>query len=257
MQKTLHHTRFQLLIIGLFAIFPLREISAQHIFSKDDLVVGLNVGAVSYFGDLSIYDFEPLNKLRFESGITADLFISKQINQYLILKANFGSGNTKSNRPSINTSFYSRFNEVDLELLFSLKELIIPYSSTRIDFGIQAGYGIFLYRSISYNPDNMNVIKYNGLDQDRKKQGKANIGAGFSSGYYIAYGLTDKIILNQNTNFILLNTDSFDAMTGTTGINDRIMFLKFGIAYRITPSNFDRNRDTCPSFGEWNKFRRR
>lgn len=257
MQKTMHYTPVQLLIIGFFSLIPLRETAAQHFFSKDDMVAGFNVGAVSYFGDLSIYDFEPLNKLRDESGIGIDVFLSKQVNQYLNIRLNLGTGNTRSNKPSINTSFYNRFSNVNLELAFSIRELILPYSSTRIDFGVQAGYGLFLYRSVSYNPDNLNVIKIGGLNQDKKKQGNANPGAGFSSGYYIAYNLTDKIILNHIANFVLLNTDNFDAIIGTTGINDRILFLNVGIAYRITPSNFDRNRNACPSFGEWNKFKKR
>lgn len=241
----------------MLTIFPLREISAQHIFSKDDLAVGLNVGAVSYFGDLSIYDFEPLNKLRFESGIAADLFISKQINQFLILKTNFGSGNTKSNRPDINTSFYNRFSQVNINLSFSLKELIFPYSPIAIDFGVQAGYGVILFRAVSYNPINMNIINIEGLNQNKKNTGKSQLTSGFSSGYYFSYSLNDQLLLNHNLSFILLNTDKFDATVGSTGIHDRVMYTNFGIAYRITPSNYVRNRDTCPSFGEWNKFRRR
>lgn len=253
----MYHHWLKLLIVILFTIFPMREILAQHIFTKDDLAIGLNVGTVSYFGDLSIYDFEPLNKLRFESGMSGNLILSKQISQYLTIKINYRLGNTKGNKPTNNTSFYNRFNEMSLELSGSLKKLIFPYSSTAIDFGIQAGYGVLLFRAVSYNTDNMNVINYEGLNQNKKNTGNPQLATGFSSGYYIAYPLNDKLLLNHNVNFVLLNTDKFDATVGSTGIHDRIMFTNFGIVYRITPSNFDSNREECPSFGEWNKFRKR
>jgi|GEM_PF-915060 len=247
------------LIILLFFVAQLAEydnmLSAQNSQLQKNLIIGITPGAVSYFGDLSVYDFEPINKLSNESGLAIDFYVGKKIERYFEFGVSATFGKVSSAKPEADTKFHSSFAEYEFLVRASLADFILPYRSLGIDFGLLTGVGISHNRSASYRISDNSIILSNGLDADRNRNGKAQNDPHLIVGYYIAWSINNNWIVEHKMSGKFLTTDNFDSFIGSTGINDRLIFTGLGVKYVINPSFTMKYRDLpCAGSREWKKF---
>lgn len=243
-----------LLSIAQFIGNP-KNLTAQSLLSEKNWIIGVTTGMTSYFGDLSVYDFKPINKLRHESGPMIEVYGGKKLERYFEFGVSASFGYLSSARPDANVKFESSYVEYAFNARISFADFLFPYRSRGFDFGLIGGVGLTQFRSASYRISDNSIIESNGLDADKNRTGKGQNDPHMITGYYIAYSINQHWILEHKMAGKFLTTDSFDSFIGSTGINDRLIFTGIGVKYIINPSFTMKYRDLpCAGSREWKKF---
>ncbi|MCB0806944.1 MAG: hypothetical protein KDC05_14190 [Bacteroidales bacterium] len=134
---------------------------------KNNWSVSLQFGYASYFGDLSIYDEDPVNKLRFESKLSSGLRIHKTLGSAFGVAAQLYYGGFKggeSNRFHFETDLfeYSVRGQVDFIKLLSSK-----HSPATGLYGF-AGIGQFIFKTTGHQMmegENLTRIQNTGVPE--------------------------------------------------------------------------------------------
>jgi hypothetical protein len=130
--------------IPFFTIAQSWDCSSSTIYKEQVLLkLNLNAGITSYFGDLSIYDLNPPEKVTKESLPGFGFIASVQLNKTFSLSGQFLQANLRSEKEEI--SFRTNVYEYNLHLGANLLNLLrIPHNP---DFGFEgyAGVGQFFY----------------------------------------------------------------------------------------------------------------
>ena len=219
-------------------------------FWRNNWVAGISPGIASYFGDLSHYDYDPVNKILHESGPAIGFIAGKKLNNFLEfgLVSTLGkvSGQGTNDR---SIKFLNRFNEFGIYTEVSVANIIKPSRKSHFDFGITANYSIIHWRSVSYGATGQEVVFSHGLDSDGRKSGNGQTTNHFGAGYYVAYSLNSSFSLRLSQRVQFLNTDQFDSFIGSTNVNDRILFSGIGLIFNINSGWSPKNDfEDCPTF---------
>ena len=218
-------------------------------FFDNNWVVGISPGAASYYGDLSRYDFDPLNKIIHESGPAISLVAGKKLEKILEFGLLATFGKTSAQKIDVDMKFLNKFNEFGIYSALSIADVVYPRRKSRFDYGLMANYSITQWKSVSYKASDQGVLFSHGLDADGNKSGNGETTLHFGVGYYVAYALNARFTarLSQTMNF--LNTDQFDSFVGTTNINDRLLLSGIGLIFTINPGRSPGNDiEECPTF---------
>ena len=235
----------------IFAIFlQMGGIRAQtSSFLKNNWVVGISPGVASYFGDLSLYDFNPVNKVIHESGPTIGFNAGKKLKNILEFGLTATFGKTSAQRTAADIEFINRFNEFGIYSALSIADIVKPKRLSRFDYGLMANYSITQWRSVSYKISDQSILFSHGLDAEGKKSGKGKSTNHFGAGYYVAYALDSRFTIRLSQTMQFLNTDEFDSYVGTTNINDRLLLSGIGLIFTIRPEGKAGNDfEECPTF---------
>ena len=138
--------------IMLFVIFT-HPIYAQNNFEKlryqDEIwklwTVEANAGLLSFYGDLSSYDANYIDKLKYESGQAFSLNISKHFSRLFGISGQLLIG--KLNGSADNSSFEADILEYNLNLKLNLFNLCFPDNKGKFGITARAGIGQFWYSS--------------------------------------------------------------------------------------------------------------
>lgn len=104
-------------------------------------------GATSYFGDLSLYDLNPIGKLANESQLAVGLRISKSLfNDKLELGGQLLNGGFKGDY-SPSYSFSTSIFEYNLQFRVNLSKVVFPGRKTNYGLSFFAGAGQFVFSS--------------------------------------------------------------------------------------------------------------
>ncbi len=243
-----------LLLITQFFDNP-TKLKAQSLLSEKNWVIGITPGMASYFGDLSVYDFEPVNKLGHESGPMVEVYAGKKLERYFEFGLSVSFGSISSAKPAANAKFLSSYVEYAFNTRISFADVLFPYRSRGFDFGFIGGVGLTQFRSASYTISDNSIIESNGLGADKNPAGKGQNDPHLITGYYLAFSINQNWILEHKMAGKLLTTDNFDSYIGSTGINDRLIFTGLGVKYIINQSFTMKYRDLpCAGSREWKRF---
>ena len=236
----------------LATFFQMAGTQAQtNSFWRNNWVVGISPGTASYFGDLSQYDFDPINKLIHESGPAIGFTAGKKLNKFLEVGLVATLGKVSGQRTEWDIGFRNKFNEFGVYTEVSLANIIIPRRRSRFDFGLSANYSVMNWRSVSYGISDQGVLFSHGLDKDGNNSGKGETTNYFGAGYYIGFALNSRLSIRLSQTAQMLNTDHYDSWEGITnsGLTDRMLRSGIGLIFNINSGWSPRNDfQECPTF---------
>ncbi len=238
-------------IAMLLALFMnLGGIYAQRNFSLDqNWVVGISPAIASGYGDLTRYDYDPLNKIFHESGPALGFFAGKKIKKILEVGVLATFGKTSASRTDADIHYKNSFNEVGLYGSISIAGILARNRKSALDYGIIANFSLTHFRSASYHISDNSLIASYGLDLAGNKSGNNESNMHFGGGYYLSYALNSRFTVQLSQIFQFLTTDKFDAFIGSTGVNDRLLLSGISIKYTIRPSqSINNDLLDCPTF---------
>ena len=108
-----------------------------------------NGGFTSYFGDLSIYDTDPANKLKFESKPAMGLQVTKFFTDEIGLSGQLIYGGLKS-QYNERLSFDTDFIEYNVQLRVDVLNLIFRKNNTGLGVVAFGGVGHMIFNSVKY-----------------------------------------------------------------------------------------------------------
>ena len=124
-------SRHTAVILVLFTFFAYADKVAGQIYGvRDHWYIGPQIGLVSFFGDLSVHDFDPARKISDESDLGLGFIVGKSVNRLMDVRVNYLHGKMKGSNPGVDMYFKSNFDELGLGLTISLSRLILPFKAT-------------------------------------------------------------------------------------------------------------------------------
>jgi hypothetical protein len=109
--------------------------------------IAFNGGVTSYFGDLSIYDSDPANKLKHESKPAFGVLLTKYFRDDIGLSGQMLYGGLKG-RYNEKLSFDTDFIEYNVQLRVDLLNLILRRNNTGIGLVAFGGIGHLIFNSV-------------------------------------------------------------------------------------------------------------
>jgi len=182
--------------------------------------VEANAGLLSFYGDLSSYDANYFDKLKYESGQAFSLNISRHFSRLLGISGQLLTG--KLNGSNDNTSFEADIVEYNLNLKLNLFNLFFPDNKGKFGITARAGLGQFWYSSAKSvnNEGNNEITKHAG----RVPEFTYLIGAGSFIRVIDRFGISLEISVRQ------CQTDWLDVMKSNNDF-DYYSYMSLGITY--------------------------
>lgn len=212
------------------------KVFAQNYRFNENWFLGPQVNVVSFFGDLSVHDFNPTRKLNAESDFAWGVLAGKSVNKYLDIRIAANQGHMRGSNPDINMYFDNTFIESNLELAVSITRLIKPKKKPEFEVKVITGIGFISYRSIKYNLTDNSFISAVGYTSQKEPSGKRGYGFSVPAGLELDYYAGLNWALRTSFAFRLHNYDQLDAHIGSTGISDRYTVFSLGIVRIFNPA---------------------
>ncbi len=181
-----------------------------------------NAGLMSFYGDLSSYDANYINKLQFESLPAFSVKLTKHFNRLFGISGQLLMGRLKGSND--NTSFEANLIEYNLGAKFNLFNLFYPNNNGKFGITAQAGVGQFLFSSEK-------TVYFEGNDEITKHVARVPefeyfIGAGTFFKSSDRFGISLDISLHQCHN------DMIDVFTNNNDF-DYYTYLNIGVTYYL------------------------
>lgn len=210
---------------------------------------GMKAGAMSFFGDLSTYDFNPAGKFRHESDFGLGLEAGKSISRLFDVHLNFSRGRMKGANPGMNMYFINSFNELSVATSVQLTELLRPRSGSAFFVTADIALGIIQFRSIKSSISDHSFLSSVGYTPGGERSGKAGTSFIVPTGIGAGYHIDDNWTISAEILYRFQNTDLLDSHIGNTGIDDRYTFTALGLTYYIRPvADRGRRGTECPNW---------
>lgn len=233
---TNHFFKHAAVVLVLLTFFVSANKVAGQIYDiRDHWYLGPQIGLVSFFGDLSVHDFDPVRKLTEESDFGFGFMSGKSINRLMDARINYIHGNMKGSNPGLDMNFKSNFDEISFGLTISMRRLFQPFKISKLDLVATAGIGYINYRSIKYRLSDGTYLSSEGYTKEKQPVGKASSSLTIPIGFELNYRLSQNWLASGGFSFRLYNQDLLDSQVGSTGINDRYSVASFGLSYIIKP----------------------
>jgi len=238
MKKPINHTHIYILLLTLFMLVDFSsEVKAQIYNPGKHWYVGPHLGLVSFFGDLSIHDFNPVRKITDESKFGWGFLVGKGINPFLDAQFSFTKGGMKGSNPDADMKFNNSFTEMTLGPEINISQIIWPNRISRFNLTAKAAVGMIQYRSIKNRLSDGAYLSSVGLTPDRENTGTAGSSLIFPVGFGLNYRLNFHWTMTSNFALRLHNKDMLDVQVGSTGISDRYSYGSLGIVYVFAPAD--------------------
>lgn len=232
-----------LLIVGMVGLLISQTTEAQSWGGKrkpglaDNWSINLNAGLTSFFGDLSKFDSEIMEKLTKESGpafsgiLTKEIFKSKLgVSGQLLYGTLKGENNSK-------VSFEASIIEYNAHIRFHLINLISPNNRSKMGIDMYGGIGQFLFKTTQYdyrNNENKIKIKDTGTPEFV---------------YFFGAGLSYKALRNISVTIDMAmrqaRNDYLDDFVKNNN-NDYYSYLNMGLTYHI--ESFKKSKGYRPTY---------
>lgn len=210
-------------------------VMSQNNSIEDHWYIGPKISMVSYFGDLSVHDFNPIKKVSDESDFSWGGLIGKSVNRFVDLRASYNQGNMRGSNPGLDMYFKTIFNEINLEATIDLSRLSKPSKSNRFNLLATAGIGYLHFRSIKNRISDGSYLSSEGYTTQGKPSGKAGSSLIIPIGLELNYQPAKKWTVMLGFSFRLHSQDLLDSHIGSTGISDRYSMTSLGISYILNP----------------------
>ncbi len=249
MEKTLQYinmkTRLKLglLIIGMVGLLIPQAAEAQSWGGKrksglaDNWSINLNAGLTSFFGDLSKFDSEIMEKLTKESGPAFSGILTKEIfNSKLGVSGQLLYGTLKGENNSM-VSFEATIIEYNAHIRFHLVNLISPNNRSKMGIDMYGGIGQFLFKTTQYdyrNNENKTKIK-----DTKTPEFVYFFGAGLAYEAIRNISITVDIAMRQARN------DYLDDFVKNNN-NDYYSYISLGLTYHI--DSFKKSKGFSPGY---------
>ena len=189
----------------------------------DNWSLNVNGGLTSFFGDLSIYDSDIMQKLSKESGPAMGLIISKYFNDKIGISGQFLMGGLKGEDVR-GTSFESSFYEYNFHVRVELINTIFPNNMTNFGMNLYGGIGQFVFKTTKWqNVDGQEEVF---TKDTRTPEFVYFFGTGFQYTFKDKYGINLDVALRQARNDYL----DYEVKNGN---NDYYTHLSLGLTYYI------------------------
>lgn len=229
-------SRHSAVILVLLTFFAFANKVAGQIYDiRDHWYIGPQIGLVSFFGDLSVHDFDLARKISDESDLGLGLIVGKSVNRLIDARVNYLHGKMKGSNPGLDMSFKNNFDEIGFGLTISLSRLILPYKVTKLDLVATAGIGYINSRSIKYRLSNGTYLSSEGYTIEKQPVIIASSSLTIPLGVELNYRFSKNWVASGGFSFRLYNEDLLDSHIGITGINDRYSVAYFGLYHIINP----------------------
>jgi len=184
--------------------------------------VNINSGLTSYYGDLSLYDTNPVDKLSKESGLGMGLQVSKYFGSAFDLSGQLLFGKIKGHKDEL--SFRTKLFEYSLQARVDFVNLLSEKKNHRFHITGFAGVGHFLFdaRMWEYEAGDDNVSE----EVSNVPEFVAFAGGGL---YYM---LSDNIAVTTDLALRRSQNDKLDNYTKGNDF-DYYTYLSVGITYYI------------------------
>ncbi|MCO5255280.1 MAG: hypothetical protein M9926_00850 [Lentimicrobium sp.] len=196
---------------------------------------GINTGIASYFGDLSVYDLDPVNKIRHESRFVAGIAAGKSLNKWIDIDLSLDHGGLKGSNQNNDLFFKGSFTELTINGHLSLSAILFKNSYQRFQIYISGGAGTIFFRSSKSRISDNAYVSSVGINSTGNKDGSPGIAAVFPAGILLSFDLSKSLIIKSRFAFRTPGNDLIDAHAGSTGINDRYSLATLGIVYIFNP----------------------
>ncbi|MEZ5082741.1 MAG: hypothetical protein R2750_04755 [Bacteroidales bacterium] len=185
--------------------------------------INTNVGALSYFGDVSKFDKKPINKLKYESGPAFSIFVTKNFQNKFGISAQLLHG--KFNGGFRNYTFKTQLLEFNLNIRTELLSIILHNKKFNIGISPYMGFGQFYFKTLTtkYNNEALVSNSYNtGIPEFV-----------FFIGGELSYKLPKNIALTGDFSVRQCQSDKLDNYIQDKSF-DFYSYLSMGISYRIS-----------------------
>jgi hypothetical protein len=185
--------------------------------------INANAGFLSYFGDLSQYDTDPLNKLKHESNPAFSVIVTKHILNKFGISGQILYGRLEGSNPQ--QQFNTSILEYNLHVRTDLVNLVFSGKEHRIGFSPYAGIGQFIFttQTTSYR----NELATTSEIRSRVPEFVYFAGAGLSCKLPHNLAATADLSLRQCRN------DKLDGLVKNDNY-DYYSYLNLGLTYRIS-----------------------
>ena len=110
-----------------------------------DVEVFINAGMTSYYGDLSIYDDNFLDKLIYESGLAMGVVVTKRLTPQIGVSGQLIAGKLQGQKG--NLSFESSVFEYNMHVRINMIKLFSSNFNSKLSWDVFFGFGNFLFKS--------------------------------------------------------------------------------------------------------------
>ncbi len=193
-------------------------------------------GFASYFGDVSIYDFDAINKVKLESRFSNGISLNNKFLPWLGVQARIVNANFKAEKPGINRRLEGKTFMYALNLTFDIVALLsypnpVPEYVDIYVYGI-IGLGNSIISSKLYNLESDDLIY---MSNDKIKESTFVFGLGLNKTLYGNFDVTFESFWNK------IGTDELDRRVGYKE-NDYYLYTAFGLKYNINPLKKNKKR---------------
>lgn len=107
--------------------------------------INVNAGFTSFYGDLSSYDGNYIEKLNYESGPAMGIIVTKHFDRLFAISGQIISGKLQGSYG--NTSFKSEVFEYNLHLRLNLLNMFAPRNNSKFGIDFFGGLGNFIFKT--------------------------------------------------------------------------------------------------------------
>ena len=218
------------ILIALMLAFGLGLTANPHMWSGtspgkfwNNWAINLNGGYTSYFGDLSIYDSDILNKIKFESKPAIGFSLTKYITDDIGISGQLLYGGLKSQYTD-NLFFETNFFEYNFQLRVDLLNLFVKKNNTGIGVIAFGGIGHFMFNAVKYQYKEGRLNEY--PHKTRTPEFVYFLGGG------LEYSISNRFSINIDAALKQANNDRIDNEVRQNN-NDFYSYISVGVTYHI------------------------
>lgn len=226
--------KYTSIFVVLLCLFN-SPVQAQHYKMRENWYFGSQLSIVSFFGDLSVHDFDPVRKLTEESDFAWGFLAGKSINRLIDTRIYYNHGHMRGSNAGLDMYFCNDFNEFSLGATLNLSRLLKPASNSRLTIAATAGLGLNFYRSIKYRIFDGSYLSSEGFTHEKKPVGQASSALVIPLGFELNYHPGKNWMYILGFSFRMHNQDLLDSHIGSTGISDRYSVVSIGCSYIVNP----------------------
>ena len=218
-------TKLQILLLFCF-LLPLFVYPQQ--WKKDRVkneqwnvwAINANAGITSFYGDLSSFDANYIEKLHYESGPATGIMVTKHFDRLFAISGQIIASRLKGSLDNI--SFKSEIFEYNLHLRLNIYNLFAPYNNSKFGINVFGGLGNFLFKTTQ-------TIATEGKVEHITNQSRVP-----ELVYFVGGGLfiqpTSSFAINTEISIRRCNNDMLDGLKKNNN-DDYYSYLNVGITY--------------------------
>ena len=198
----------------------------QKIGFRDGWSVNLNIGVTSFFGDLSVFDFNIVKKISNESKFGGGIILGKEISPVISFNSQFLYGDLKGTKESSNIYFKANIIEGSLNGQINITQIIFPRNKYRkINIFGNWGIGLVSIKSKLFDLKTDSLMHSFGY-------GRNTIESILPIGFKLSYRISELYDLVFNFSNRRVDTDKLDSQTGNDN-RDFYSYVSIGITYKF------------------------